>query len=112
MAADLVGVLGQAAPAAATDTAAYTVPASRVAVLSTLAVCNTGAATTYRVHIRKAGAAVAVGNAVAYEVSLGAGQTDPLTWGITLGPGDIVSVRSASGAVTFTVFGEETDVPA
>lgn len=112
MPAPVLGVLGQAAPAAAADAAAYTVPASRRAVSSTITVCNTGAATTYRVHARKAGAAAGAGNAVAFDVTLAAGQSDALTWGVALGPGDVVGVRSASGAVTFTVFGEETDVPA
>jgi hypothetical protein len=112
VAADLIDCLGQAAPAAATDGAAYTVPANRVAVLSGIVVCNTGAATTYRVHVRRNGAAAGVGNAIAYDVALGANQSDFIPAGVTLGDTDVLGVRSASGAVTFTVSGEETDVPA
>lgn len=112
MPADLIEVLGQAAPGAAADGVAYTVPANRIAVLSGVWICNTGAATTYRVHLRRNGAAVGVGNAVLYEIALPAGRTDEkVLAGLALGDGDILSVRSASGAVTFTACGEETDVP-
>lgn len=111
MAADLIGALGQAAPGAAANGDAYVVPANRVAVLSGVFVCNTGAATTYRVHHRINGAAAAVGNALCYEIAIDAGQTDPILAGLTMGDTDVLTVRSASGAVTFTVCGEETDTP-
>jgi pyruvate/2-oxoacid:ferredoxin oxidoreductase beta subunit len=109
----VLGVIGQAAPGAGANGNLYTVPAARRAVLSTIAVANTGGAyTTYRVHVRPGGAAAAAGNAIAYEVGLDAGQSDLLTLGVTIAAGDVVSVRSVSGAVTFTAFGEETDIPA
>lgn len=111
MAADLIGILGQNAPGAATNADAYTVPASRVTVLSSIVVCNTGAATTYRVHARINGAAAAVGNALFYDVAIPANSTDIHVFGLTLGDTDVITTRSASGGVTFTVSGEETDVP-
>lgn len=111
MAADVVGCLGQAAPAAGVDAAAYTVGGGRCAVVK-LTVCNTGAATTFRVHLRRNAAAVAVGNALCYDIALPAGTTDDILHGTALDDADVLGVRSASGAVTFTVTGEETDTPA
>jgi hypothetical protein len=113
MAVPVLGILGQQAPAAATNADVYTVPGSRRSVLSTVFVANTsGSATTYRIYLRKAGAAAAVSNAIAYDVNLGANATDAWTVGITLAAADVVTVQSAGGAVSFTVCGEETDVPA
>lgn len=112
MANATVGVLGQANPAAGATADLFT-PSSgtRKAVGSTIFVCNTGAAaTTYRVYLRKAGAASGVGTAIAYDVAIPANTTDPWTVGPTIGPTDVLSVRSASGEVTFTLCGEESDV--
>lgn len=105
---ETVKSLGQVAPAANTDTALYTCPASTSAVMSTIVVCNTGSApTTFRIHFRDEGAAVAVGNALVYDMDLLANDTITLTLGITCDAADVVSVRSAGGGVTFTAFGTE-----
>lgn len=113
MAAPIVGILGQAAPAADTLTTLYTVPAARQAVVSTLVVAETGgAATTIRIHICKNAAAGGTANAIAYDLALSANTHYGFTEGLTLAANDIVRVQSASGSVTFTLFGEETDVPA
>lgn len=111
MTAAIVGILGQTQPAATTDTASYTVPASRRAVISTIAVCNTNStAVTYRVHARKAGAAVATSNAVAYDISLPGNTTDYITIGFSLATTDVIGVRASATGVTFTAFGIEEDV--
>lgn len=112
MTAPVLGILGQSAPGAASNSDIYTVPASRRTVVSTLAICNTGAATTVRVFARIAGAAAAVGNAIAYDLPVGANSHTALTEGITLAATDKLTVQSNAGGVTFTAFGEETDVPA
>lgn len=105
---ETIGTLGQAAPAANTDTALYTAAAATSAVVSSLVVCNTGgAATTFRVHLRNEGAAVGVGNALVYDMTLAAKETIALTLGIALDAADVLSVRSASGTVTFTACGTE-----
>jgi len=107
-----IGVLGQAAPAAGATVVAYTVPANRRAVVSTISIAETGGNSgTYRVHVGVNGAAAAVGNAIAYDIPYSAKQATFLTIGATLGPGDVLYVESSAGAVTFTAFGEETDVP-
>lgn len=114
MAAPVLGILGQAAPAAAANgDVIAAVAANRRQVVSSLVIANTGAAaTTFRVFARKAGAAAAVGNAIAYDVNIDANSVISLTLGICLAATDVLTVRSAAGGVTFTAFGEETDVPA
>lgn len=106
--ADTYKVLGQAAPAGGADGAIYTVPAAKSAVVSSLVICNTGAAaTTVRVHARVAAAGAAVGNALVYDMPIAGNDTVVLTLGATLTATDILSGRSAAGGVTFTAFGDE-----
>lgn len=114
MTAPIAGILGQAAPGAATNGDLIpAVTAGRRQVISTIVAAETGgAATAIRIFARKAGAAAAVGNAIAYDVAVAANSTTTFTIGAALAATDVVTVRSTSGAVTFTAFGEETDVPA
>lgn len=100
--------LGQASPAANTDAALYTCPASTSTVVSSLVVCNTGSApTTIRIHFRDEGAAVAVGNALVYDQPIAAKETIALTLGITCDAADVIGVRAGAAGVTFTAFGTE-----
>lgn len=102
-------VLGQSAPADTNNANLYTVPAATSAVVSTVHIANvTATAATARIFVRIAGAAAGVGNALAYDVSIAANSLFALSEGITLGVGDIISVRSSTGAaLTFTAFGSE-----
>ena len=101
-------VLGQATPPAATDTTLYTVPASTQAVASTLSICNTtGAAITYRIAVRPAGASIATQHYLAYDASVAANDTVMLTLGITLAATDVVTVRAGATGVAFSLFGCE-----
>ena len=100
-------VLGQVIPGAATDANLYTVPASTSAVVSTLNVCNQGAATTFRVAVRPAGAALASLHYQAYDTPIAANDSIPLTLGMTLAATDVVTVRSASGSVSFSAVGSQ-----
>lgn len=102
-------VLGQSAPADTNNADLYTVPAATSAVVSTVHIANvTATAATARIFVRIAGAAAGVGNALAYDVSIAANSLFALSEGITLGAGDIISVRSSTGAaLTFTTFGSE-----
>jgi hypothetical protein len=112
MATPKIGILGQSKGGAGANVDAYTCPAGRRAVISTLTCAETGAAaTTVRVFARINGAAAAVGNAVAYDTDIAAKGHIGFTEGWTLAPGDVITVQSASGSVAFTAFGEETDVP-
>lgn len=101
-------VLGQAAPAAATPTDLYIAPIGLSAVVSTLTVCNqiTGSV-AYRLAVRPGGAPLAIQHYITYDALLPGNATDALTLGITLGPGDVVTVYSASAGLSFSLFGTE-----
>jgi len=111
-------MLGQVQGAAATDVTLYTIAATALiaGTVTLIQVCNVGAAALFRVHWRDTGQAVAVGNALYYDVPLAAtgaaNSSIPLILpippdGATLRPGGILSVRSDTGNVVFTAFGFE-----
>lgn len=100
-------VLGQVAPAAATATTLYTVPASTQAVCSTLSICNRDLATAYRVSVRPAGAAQDVKHYLVYDAVIAANDTILLTLGITLATTDVVTVYAGTSALSFSLFGAE-----
>ena len=100
-------VLGQSAPAAATATTLYTVPAATQAVCSTLAICNRDIAATYRVSVCPAGAAQDVKHYIAYDAVIGANDSILLTLGITLAATDVVTVYAGTSALSFSLFGAE-----
>jgi len=105
--ANIYKVLGQSAPVATTNSDLYTVPAATASVCSTLAICNRGAATTVRVAVRPAGAAIANQHYIAYDTVVNQNDTIFLTLGVTLATTDVVTIYSASGNVTFSLFGTE-----
>lgn len=101
-------VLGQSAPAAATLTDAYTVPASTSAIVSTFTVCNRSATpTTFRIAVRPAGAAIATKHYIAYDATLLANEVWGFTIGVTLATTDVVSVYANDATVSFGVYGQE-----
>lgn len=104
-----VKVLGQSAPAAATATDIYTVPAAKASVISTLAVTNQSTtSTTYRVAVRPAGAALAVAQYIAYDVTLPGNASDFLTLGITMAATDVLTVYAGAATLSFSAFGDES----
>jgi hypothetical protein len=101
-------VLGQSAPGATTDTTLYTVPTSTEAVISTLVVANrASSAATYRIAIRPNAATLANEHYIAYDVTVGAGDSTTLTLGLTLDAADVVTVRASTADLSFNVFGSE-----
>jgi len=101
-------VLGQVAPSATTLTTLYTVPASTQAVVSTISVCNqSSSATTFRIAIRVAGAAISGEDYIAYNSTISANDTTFITVGITLAATDVISVYSTAATVSFNAFGSE-----
>lgn len=102
-------ILGQAAPAAATEVAVVTVPAGagNERIVSTLQVCNTGTTSAkFRVAAVPGGAiGTAAQHYLWYDANIGPGTGVSITVGITLGPTDALRVRSDNGAVSFTAFG-------
>lgn len=102
-------ILGQAALAATTNTDVYTVPSGKSAVVSTLVVSNRGsAATTYRVAVRPAGAALADAHYIVYGASIPANSSDMFTIGITLAATDVVTVYAVAATVSVSLFGDES----
>lgn len=106
--ADTYKVLGQSDPGAASLTTIYTVPALTSAVVSTITVANRSAtATTFRLAIRPAGAAIANQHYIAYDNPIAGNESIALTLGITLATTDVVSVYATLATVSFNVFGVE-----
>jgi len=106
--ADVIKVLGQIEPSAATLTTLYTVPASTSAVCSSIVVCNTSAvATTFRVAVRPAGAAIANKHYLYYDVAIAGNDTFVATIGMSLATTDVVSVYATLATLSFNLFGIE-----
>jgi hypothetical protein len=102
-------VLGQVAPANTSDATLYTVPASTQSVISTISVTNdTATSATFRIYIRKAGAAAAAVNTLYFDTPLAGNSTLMITSGLTLATTDVITVRSGTAdAITFQAFGSE-----
>ena len=101
-------VLGQSAPAMTTNTNLYTVPAATSAVVSTIVVANrVGTIANYRIAIRPEGATLANQHYIAYDVTVGAGDSTTLTLGITLAATDVITVYASTANLSFNVFGSE-----
>ena len=101
-------ILGQAAPAATTNTNVYTVPAATKAVVSTIVIANQGAAAgTYRLAARVDGEAIGQKNYLAYDVAIPGNDSTTLTLGITLDAADIITFYASSSSMSISVFGSE-----
>jgi len=102
-------VLAQVAITSAnTDTTLYTVPSSTSSVISTITVCNrASSATTFRIAIRPAGAAIANQHYIVYDAAIAANDLLAFTFGLTLATTDVITVRSASTNLTFNAYGTE-----
>lgn len=112
MASPSIKKLGQAMPAATTDVTLYTCPATRRAVVSVCTVQETGnAVATFRV-CHTTGSTTTAGTALYWNSDLTAKQHAGLCEGWTLAAGDSIVVQASTAAVTFTLMGEESDVPA
>ena len=100
-------VLGQSAPSATTNTTLYTVPSATSAVCSTLAICNRGVSTTFRVAVRPAGATLADEHYIVYDSAISAGDAVFLTIGVALATTDVVTVYAGTADLSFSLFGSE-----
>jgi hypothetical protein len=101
----------QSAPAAATLTTLYTVPALKETVCSTLSICNrSSVATEIRVAVRKAGAAIADEHYVYYDLTIPGNETFKDTSGMTLATTDVVSVYATLATISFNLSMTENDL--
>ena len=105
---DAYSVLGQSNPVAATLTTLYTCPASTQTIISTITVANRSAvATSFRIAVRPAGAAISDEMYLAYDVPIAGIEAIALTLGITLEATDLLSVYATLATVSFNAFGVE-----
>lgn len=107
-------VLAQSFPAAATLTAAYTVPAATTVVISSITACNQSntVVDTIRISIAVGGAADSqkqyiYGGSVGTGLAVSVVDTFVFTGGITLAATDIIRVYSTNGTTSFNIFGNE-----
>ena len=101
--------LAQLAPSPALLTLAYVVPPTASASVNSFVVANRGAVPArYRISVALNGAADALKQYLAYDVSLKEHITASLTLGVHLVAGDEVRVYDELGAITFNLFGSET----
>jgi hypothetical protein len=101
-------VLGQSNPLATTLTTLYTTPTSTSTVVSSLVVCNRSAvATSFRVAVRPAGAAISNEHYLYYDVPISGNTTFAATLGISLEATDVVSVYATLATLSFNLFGQE-----
>ena len=101
-------VLGQAAPSATTNTDVYTSPAATQSVVSTITIANRAAtASTFRLAIRPAGAAIANQHYIAYDVPVAGNDSTNLTLGVTLAATDVVTVYCGTANFSVSVFGSQ-----
>jgi hypothetical protein len=101
-------VLGQAAPAATTDTNVYTVPSATEAVISTIVIANRdSSAGTFRLSVRPNGATQADQHYLAYDVPIAANDSTTLTLGITMDAADVLTFYASSADMSINVFGTE-----
>lgn len=101
-------MLGQVNPSATTATTAYTVPSATETVVSTITVCNAGAApATYRIAVRPNGETLATKHYIVYDSTVAPQTTDTLTLGITLDATDVVTVFASTANFAFNLFGSE-----
>lgn len=101
-------VLGQAAPAATTDTDVYTVPSATQAIVSTITVANRATSGgTFRIAVRPNGATIANQHYVAYDIAIEAKSVVSFTLGITADAGDIITINCSSADMSVNIFGSE-----
>ena len=101
-------VLGQQAPAATTAAALYTVPSATEAVLSTITVCNRGAASgTIRLYIRPNDETLADKHYIVFDAAVAAKDTLFLTVGATLDATDVLYCYASTGDFSFNAYGSE-----
>lgn len=100
-------ILGQTANTASLTTL-YTVGSGVQSTVSTLVACNTGSTpTTFSVSVAISGATDTISQYLYYGVPINGNDTFAATLGLTLGSTDVVRVKSANGACSFSAFGIE-----
>jgi len=107
--ADTYKVLAQSNPLATTLTDIYTVPSGKMAVVSSITVCNRDGAVAlaYRIAVAVAGSADNNKQYLFYDSALAANTTDKHVLGISLNQTDVIRVYVDNATASFNVFGLE-----
>lgn len=102
-------VLGQSAPAAATPTDLYVVPANTQSIISTLKIASRHAseAVAYRIAVVPSGETLATKHYQVYDKFLDPRDDRSMTIGISLRAGDKVVVYGSTADLSFSLFGVE-----
>lgn len=101
-------ILGQAAPAAITETDLYTVSASTETIVSSIVVANRAATdATFRISISDNGAATATKDYIAYDTVVPGNGQFVATIGITINATDKIRVYASTANLSFNAFGSE-----
>ena len=101
-----LGVLGQLQPSAGILSDLYVVPSNLTVAISQLQVCNlTSNSDTWSVSIAAAGAADNASQYLYYNLIIDANDSFMAWFNFTLNGGDVIRCLSASGNITFSVFG-------
>ena len=101
-------VLGQVVSTATVNVNVYTVPASTVAIISSIVITNRGTdGPTFRIAVRPNGASVEDKHYVAYDVPIARNDTTVLSFGITMDAADVLTVNGANNNLSVSVFGTE-----
>jgi hypothetical protein len=86
----------------------YETPASTEAVVSTIVICNTAAASaTYRIGLDTSAGTPGASEWLVYDASVAANDTVALTLGVSLDAGRFIRVSSSADTVTFSAFVSE-----
>ena len=107
--AEVLKVLGQLNPSAATLTDIYTVPAATSAVISSIIVANRDAsvATSFRITVAVAGAGDSSEQYIYDDIDIPAKDTFTASLGITLAATDVIRVYATLATLSFNIYGSE-----
>jgi len=107
--ADLAKRLGQAAPAATTETDLYTVPGATNTVTSSIIICNRGVTdATFRISLSPLGAATANPDFLYFDETVPANKTFVATIGQAMIATDVLRVFASTANLSFNVSGVES----
>ena len=102
-------ILGQAYPGPGQLIDLYTVPGGKSATGSSVVACNQGTTeASFRIAVAKAGASGTSKQYLYYDTPISARDSFIATIGFTLSETDVLRCYSATGLVSFNVFGDES----
>lgn len=104
---DSLKILAQTSPLSNTLTNLYVVPSGKSCSVSSITVCNAGAAAKFRISAAPSGAANTQSQYLYWDQDLDANSTFVITIGISLADSDTIRVYSNNALTSFNIFGVE-----